>query len=110
MSKTVEEIKPNFAPFYAAGMYPELAKIFQQHGYALAVHGSMAKDFDLVAVPWGKRPHSHRTVIRAIVKRFAIDVPITHKKKRHGRVAYTLHVSFGECRLDLSFFPGYKWG
>jgi hypothetical protein len=103
--KTVEEIKPNFAPFYSAGMYPELCKIFQQHGYALAVHGSMAKDFDLIAVPWVTRPKKPSTVIKAVKKRFAVDFPITSQRMKHGRVAYTMNVSFGECRLDLSFFP-----
>lgn len=106
MSKTSEDIKPSFAPFYAAGMYPELAKMFQEHGYALAVHGSMARDFDLIAVPWVSRPKSHKTVIKAIEKRWAIEFPITSKKMKHGRIAYNVSVSFGTCYLDISFFPG----
>lgn len=110
MKKTAEEIKPNFAPFYVAGMYPELARVFQQHGYALAVHGSVAHDFDLIAVPWAKRPHKPSTIIKAIEKRwsirFSIRFPVTSKRMRHGRVAYTVSVSFGSCYLDISFFPG----
>lgn len=48
-------MKPaNNAPFYAAGLYPKLADIFRSHGYALAVHGSVGTDFDLIAVPWVK--------------------------------------------------------
>lgn len=38
-------------PLYAV-MYPELARIAKAHGYALSVHGSMTRDFDLIAVPW----------------------------------------------------------
>lgn len=44
-------MKPaNNAPVYAC-MYQELAEICRAHGYALAIHGSMARDFDLIAIP-----------------------------------------------------------
>ena len=44
--KTVEQIKPTYAAVYAAALYPDLCKLFQKHGYALAVHGSLARDFE----------------------------------------------------------------
>src|SRR5271154_4799160 len=51
-SAAADSVKPaNNGPFYAAGLYPKLAEVFRSHGYALAVHGSLASDFDLVAVP-----------------------------------------------------------
>ena len=46
-----EKPPPSYAPVYAA-LYPELAEIAQQHGYALSIHGSLQRDFDLVAIPW----------------------------------------------------------
>lgn len=55
MSKTIDQIKPNYAPVYAAALYPEFAKIFQRHGYALAVHGSLARDFDIIGIPWAEK-------------------------------------------------------
>jgi len=36
--KTPDQIKPTYGPVYAAAMYPDLAAIFQRHGYALARH------------------------------------------------------------------------
>lgn len=30
--KNAPEITPNYAPVYAAALYPELAKLFQAHG------------------------------------------------------------------------------
>lgn len=36
----------NFGPVYAC-IYPGLAEVTRAHGYALAAHGSMARDFDL---------------------------------------------------------------
>lgn len=97
---------PSYGPVYAAALYPQLARIARAHGYALAVHGSLARDFDLIAVPWVPEPSSHRAVIDAILATFAIkEHPRPPTLKEHGRVAYTLVVGFGECAVDLSFMP-----
>jgi hypothetical protein len=102
--KTAEQITPNYGPVYAAALYPGLAKIFQRHGYALAVHGSLARDFDLIAVPWAEKTADPETVIKDATSEFCItvseDSPVA---RNHGRTAYTLIVGFGECAIDLSF-------
>ena len=103
--KSVAEIKPNFAPVYAAALYPELAAIFQRHGYALAVHGSLARDFDLIAIPWAESVSHSQNVIDDVQREFAIKILSGSTKKNHGRVAHTLTVGFGECFIDLSFMP-----
>ena len=103
--KTVEQLKPNFAPVYAAAMYPGLASIFQKHGYALAVHGSVARDFDLIAVPWRAVVSSEEDVLADVMKTFAVSVVGSFETREHGRRAYSISVGFGECALDLSFFP-----
>jgi hypothetical protein len=103
--KTTEEIKPNYAPIYAAALYPKLCKVFQKHGYALAVHGSMARDFDLIAVPWAEKISSPEEVLKEVANGYIIRVVGEPDVKRYGRMAYTISVGFGECALDLSFFP-----
>lgn len=103
--KTVEQLKPNFAPVYAAALYPGLAAIFQRHGYALAVHGSLARDFDLIAVPWAETVSTPEQVIQAVTTEFAVTIAGDVANRSHGRIAYTLSVGFGECAVDLSFFP-----
>lgn len=101
--KTPDQLKPNYAPVYAA-LYPVLAAIFQRHGYALAIHGSLARDFDVIAVPWAETLSSPDAVLAEVVQRFDIrligDGPT---QKNHGRVAYTLSIGHGECAIDLSF-------
>ncbi len=97
----------NYGPFYAAGLYPQLAQLFRWHGYALAVHGSVANDFDLIAVPWVATASEPSEVIAAVLKKFAVeklgsDQPTT---KPLGRVAYKVHLSFSSCALDISFTP-----
>ena len=102
-------MKPaNNAPAYAAALYPGLAEIFRKHGYALAAHGSLAADFDLVAIPWIEEPTPHEEVLKEVCEKFSIRLAGTQETKNHGRVAYCVAIGFGECRLDLSFFPGSK--
>jgi hypothetical protein len=106
MAKTIEQLKPNYAPVYAA-MYPGLAAICHKHGYALAVHGSLARDFDLIAIPWAEKISKPYAVIRSIKKKHGEYVRVIGRRgrKAHGRIAYTLSIAFGECALDFSFFP-----
>ena len=113
MSKTADQLKPNYGPVYAAAMYPGLCPIFHRHGYALAVHGSLARDFDLIAVPWAEEISDPEVVLAEVTKEFAvrvIDVPNRIEVKNHGRIAYTLSCGFGDCSIDLSFFPVVKQG
>lgn len=106
-------MKPaNFGPFYAAGLYPKLAEVFRAHGYALAVHGSLASDFDLIAVPWvDELVSAPEAVVSELLEKFAF-----HKEadgptpKPHGRVAYNIALSFADCRLDVSFMPAIAEG
>jgi hypothetical protein len=54
--------------FYAA-IYPRLREVAREHGYALALHGSLTKDLDLLAVPWVVDADDEATLVRAIVER-----------------------------------------
>jgi hypothetical protein len=97
--------KFGMAPVYV-GLYPELANIAKDHGYALAVHGSVNRDFDLIAVPWIRYPSHPMSYINAICNNFDIRQPHSGSPslKYHGRVVYTLCFGhFGVCYMDLSF-------
>ena len=94
----------NYGPTYAC-LYPGLAEITRKHGYALAVHGSMARDFDLVCIPWAEEVSSPADVVEAITSAYSIHQVGEPGKKNHGRVAYTISLGFGECFIDLSFMP-----
>lgn len=103
--KTKDQLKPNFGPAYAAAMYPGLAAIFHRHGYALACHGSLARDFDLIAVPWTETVSDHATVLKDVTTEYALCLTDDGEIKNHGRRAYKLYCGFGECAIDLSFVP-----
>jgi hypothetical protein len=95
---------PNYSPVYCA-LYPELTEIARKHGYALSVHGSLARDFDIVCIPWVESPSTPDTVVNEMATTFSFKVIGEPGKKPHGRIAYTLSIGFGECFLDLSFMP-----
>lgn len=96
--------KSNFAPAYAA-MYPMIAEVARDHGYAVTIHGSLARDFDLVCIPWIKYPSDSRKVVNALVNEFSLTEIGDPEIKEHDREVFTLSIGFGECFLDLSFMP-----
>jgi hypothetical protein len=71
----------------------------------MAAHGSLAADFDLVCIPWVLGASDPQSVVDEITSSFAINQVGKPEPKEHGRIAYTISFSFGECRLDLSFMP-----
>ena len=96
------------SPWYAM-TYVGLERVAWRHGYALALHGSMARDLDLVAIPWTDDADDPEKLIAAIV-RFVVsksDVKISQPKpmaKPHGRLAYTVPLGSGQY-LDISVMP-----
>ena len=105
---------PTFAPAYV-GLYPILVEVAQKYGYALAVHGSVARDFDLIAVPWADEVADPEVLIRAIAERvsFSMDTAISVNRlfsapycelKAHGRRSWCLPLDCG-AYLDVSVMP-----
>lgn len=56
-------LKPK--PIFYATCFEGLQKIARELGYNLLIHGSLNRDFDLVAVPWVDRPSPEMVLIRA---------------------------------------------
>jgi hypothetical protein len=99
-------------------MYPGLVEVARRHGYALAVHGSMTRDFDLIAVPWVEDAGDPMPMIDEM-KHVCIGVYTHHEmdhvvkdgfrsSKPHGRFAYSIHLTEKGCDgpyLDISVMP-----
>ena len=72
--------------------------------YALCIHGSLARDMDLVAIPWTDSAQDPEAVVKAFLQEFHLRVvggPPT--RKPNGRLTYTLSIGHGDCAIDLSF-------
>jgi len=97
------------APWYAMA-YSKLDRVAWRHGYCLALHGSMARDLDLVAIPWTEDADSPEKLIESI-RRFVVEKANVNLKiapptlKPHGRLAYVIPIGFDEHYLDLSVMP-----
>lgn len=87
-------------------MYGVLRDVARNHGYALAIHGSLNRDFDLIAAPWTEDAVSERELIAAFCKAGALyEVPDKPPEdKPHGRVGYQLFPG-GARYVDLSILP-----
>jgi len=75
------------------------------HGYALAVHGSMVRDMDMIAVPWVDDVKPYEEMVLKMCEAmggFMQDQDNNGKEQKpHGRMAYTIHVGGGGF-IDLS--------
>lgn len=103
---------PSIAPAYM-GIYPVLAEVAQEQGYALTIHGSCSRDFDLVAVPWVDEPSPARELVLALAEVVGycsgtIVMPETLvercEAKPHGRLAWSIPLEAGAV-IDLSVMP-----
>jgi len=82
-----------------------------RHGYAIAVHGSLARDIDLVAIPWTEEAVDDATLAQAVAQaaaeagdEWAVVGAISRSDKPHGRVAWVIHLE-GQTYIDLSIMP-----
>jgi len=94
--------EPNNAPVYAS-LYTTLASIVREHGYCAAVHGTLARDLDIVCVPWKPEVTPHEQVVRILQMSLMIPKVNGPIKRLWGRVAYQLILGLGELTIDLSF-------
>jgi hypothetical protein len=99
------EKKASFAPAYVVGVYPELAAKARSLGYALALHGSLQRDLDLIAVPWTEEADDAHALIAALCEEF--DVEPNHNaavRRPHGRLCWSVPLWWG-AYLDISVMP-----
>lgn len=99
------------APAYA-GLYVLLCEIAREHGYALAIHGTMATDLDVIAIPWtdeaitaGELAVIFFNQLHWIHQSDLGEGFIKFEQKPHGRVAYKIPLFPGPACVDLSIMP-----
>jgi hypothetical protein len=117
--RAVKDISP--AATYAA-LLPDLVQAGRDCGYAIAPHGSLARDLDLIAVPWTEDAVSAEAMILRLLsvsggqlreagrknvdgewERVPGDAP-AHRP--HGRLAWSIHLGDrAGLYLDVSVMP-----
>lgn len=113
------------APYYAI-LYMKLDRVVQRFGWALALHGTMQRDLDLVLIPWTEDADHEDRVIDAI-RLFVDGYYLSNKRKRnekkmgsstkdglahfmvtqkpHGRRAISIYIGVSAYYLDISILP-----
>lgn len=92
---------------------PAIRLAARNQGYAVAVHGSLNRDIDLIAVPWREGAMNADLLVETICGAVTGVVGSCLKhgeewtEKPHGRRARTLMVYCGEnhMQIDLSVMP-----
>lgn len=103
--------EPNFSPVFAS-LYVGLCDIARKNGYALAVHGTMNLDFDLVAIPWTDEAVEPFDLIKKLEYLLNMFDGSIHyglhaeepEIKPHGRKAWLLIMGNGAA-FDISVMP-----
>lgn len=99
----------NARPIGCLAFLPGMARVAKEHGYALTVHGSMARDFDFVAVPWVEEASAPADLAAALIRACGgflapheeRELP---RRKPHGRLCWAIHLGGGPY-IDLSVIP-----
>lgn len=94
-------------PLCYVSILPRLIEVARQLGYALCVHGSLVRDFDLVAVPWieeAKGPVDLVAAIAQVCGGVFVNDGEKPSLRPHGRLAWTIHAG-AEMYIDLSVMP-----
>lgn len=93
------------AVFYTV-LYPRFLKAALELGYTLALHGSMASDMDLIAIPWVEDAASEIKLVEAFSDAIGETMWKDHhfklpKEQPHNRITYTLSI-YSDWYIDLS--------
>lgn len=95
----------NMMPALYSHRIHDIQIICRAAGYAVAVHGSMQTDLDLVAFPWTNKATTPKYLVKRLCE--ALDISPSENSpfpKPHGRIVYTLNW-MGAGYVDLSIMP-----
>jgi hypothetical protein len=125
MSETLADLREMAKKLARRNEYDDLLEpmraVARAKGYALAVHGSRTRDFDVIAAPWTDDAVPARELAAALIEHLnglALNVVASDpydatrrnpKALAHGRLAWSIHVlgkdrAYG-CYIDLSVMP-----
>lgn len=95
-------------------LLPAIREAAREAGYAIGLHGSLTRDFDLIAVPWVEGCVTPEELVRRVelaVCKYPYDEESHWKRVRdnvmrkpHGRLAYSLYLGT-YAYIDMSVIP-----
>lgn len=98
---------PVLAPAYCS-LYPSLCEVARNHGYSLAIHGTLARDMDLIAVAWTDEAVEPLELVKAVAEKIDGQMGMCARSngdgsfaevsswepsvKPHGRLAWSIRL------------------
>lgn len=86
-----------------ASIYPTIQEACLKHNWSVGLHGSIARDFDLMLQPYGDTQSTIVDVLKAIRTELKLDgMPILYAGKTiHNRCAFGLNITT-DMYLDIT--------
>lgn len=106
MAKDNKIITTNGRAAFYASMWPDFKDAALKCGWALGLHGSLASDMDIMAMPWTEEATPAEEMIKALSdcfteSPFSHEHRIPHKGKPNGRIVYTMSI-WADFYLDIN--------
>ena len=106
MSKNRYAVTCNGRPAFYACMWEDIRRCAMDCGWAVALHGSLASDMDIMAMPWVENSVTFEELINRVSKLFkdndmSSQYVITYNDKPHNRIVATIPI-FADFYLDIS--------
>lgn len=107
-----QAITANGKAAYYATIWEDIRSVAIDCGWAVALHGSLARDLDIMAMPWEKDCTTADVLIDTIISRCFTDNAIAQYAKKvdkiskpHGRICYAIPI-WNDYYLDISIIGG----
>ena len=106
MSKDRSSVTCNGRPAFYASMYEDIRKFAMDNGWAVALHGSLSSDMDIMAMPWAETAIGFEKFIAKIADLFddnilSANYLITFNEKPFGRTVATIPI-WEDFYIDIS--------
>ena len=107
--KNREAVTCNGRSAFYACMWDDIRQCAMDCGWAVALHGSLTSDMDIMAMPWTNEATSFEQLIEEIKNLFehnelAHHSTIHYYSKPHGRIVATIPI-WWDFYLDISTMP-----
>lgn len=79
----------NRTDFYIS-LIPKIRAVGWKNGYAIAIHGSLKRDLDILAIPWTMKVSNTNLLVNEIAIICGGALKKEKIQKPHGRVAYNI--------------------
>ena len=104
--KNREAVTCNGRPAFYACVWDDIRNCAMNCGWAVALHGSLSSDMDVMAMPWVETAVTFKEMVDKVSKLFkdndmARQYIITYNEKPHNRVVATIPI-FADFYLDIS--------